>query len=302
LGPISSFEDVEKIWDHIFKEEIRADPAEQPILLTEPPLNSKDNREKIAQSFFEKFRAPSIFIGQSGILSLFSYGQTSGLVLQSGHAITHAIPVVEGRALEKAVLPLSFAGDHLTQHYQQIFSSKKHSFVYWSHLEELRNLNETLSYIAIDLEAEKKKKVERKYQLPDETYILVENEQFLAPEAFFDTKLYKKDLESTGVHNLVFEAIQKCESSQRKALAAKVFLAGGSTLIKGFAARLEKELNKLGSSSLEFKVAAPTTERRPEYAAWIGGSILGSLSSFSSLSVTKQQYEESGASSLKFGF
>jgi len=66
--------------------------------------------------------------------------------------------------------------------------------------------------------------------------------------------------------------------------------AGGNTMFKGFEYRLSTELSTL-DASMEFKVIAPP-ERK--YSAWIGGSILSSLSTFDSVWITKEDYEENG--------
>lgn len=57
-----------------------------------------------------------------------------------------------------------------------------------------------------------------------------------------------------------------------------------------FSNRVKRELQ--GTLSSEVQVYAPP-ER--QYSAWIGGSILGSLSSFSSMAVNKDEYDEEGA-------
>ncbi len=61
-------------------------------------------------------------------------------------------------------------------------------------------------------------------------------------------------------------------------------------MFKGFEYRLSTELSTL-DASMEFKVIAPP-ERK--YSAWIGGSILSSLSTFDSVWITKEDYEENG--------
>ncbi len=63
-------------------------------------------------------------------------------------------------------------------------------------------------------------------------------------------------------------------------------------MFQGFDLRLQKEIVNLAPSNIRVKVIAPP-ERR--YTAWIGGSILSTLSSSNSMWITKEEYQECGA-------
>lgn len=77
---------MEKIWHHTFYNELRIAPEEHSIIITEPVLNPKANREKMAMILFETFAVPAINISIGGVLALYSAGRSTGLVVESGRS------------------------------------------------------------------------------------------------------------------------------------------------------------------------------------------------------------------------
>merc|ERR1712031_46387 len=97
--------------------------------------------------------------------------------------------------------------------------------------------------------------------------------------------------ESAGVHETTYNSIMKCDVDIRKDLYANVVLSGGTTMYAGIADRMSKEITALAPASMKVKIIAPP-ERK--YSAWIGGSILSSLSTFQQMWISKGEYDESG--------
>lgn len=67
------------------------------------PLNPKLNREKMTEIMFDTFNVPSIFISIQSVLSLYSSGSTTGVVIDSGAGVTNTVPIYEGYALPHAI-------------------------------------------------------------------------------------------------------------------------------------------------------------------------------------------------------
>lgn len=73
-GIIQQWDDMQHVWDHTFHEQLQIDPKDCKILLTDPPLNPKGNREKLLQTMFETYGFAAAFIQIQAVLTLYAQG------------------------------------------------------------------------------------------------------------------------------------------------------------------------------------------------------------------------------------
>lgn len=294
-GRVTAWNDMQKIWQAAYNE-LHIVQDQHPVLLTEAPLNPRNNRAKSVEVFFESFNVPALFTQTQSILSLYASGRTTGVVVDSGDGVTCAVPVYKGFALAHAIRRMDLGGRDVTEYLQLLLRKSGANFVSSAEFDIVRDIKEKCCMVAGDINKQEEEETETPgaptdYTLPDGRVVQVGAERFRAPELLFDPN--RLGYEEGGVQHMLSEAIARCDMDLRATLYQEILLAGGGTMCEGFGQRLLSETRLLAPENIKIKIWAPPQRT---LSAWKGGSILASLASFRKMVVTRKEYAEYGMS------
>ncbi|KAL3316928.1 Actin- protein 2 [Cichlidogyrus casuarinus] len=310
-GIVRDWTDMVHLYDYTFgPQKLNINPNECKILLTEPPLNPKKNREKLAEVMFEKYGFQGIYVAIQAVLTLYAQGLNTGVVVDSGDGVTHICPVYDGFSMSHLTKRLDIAGRDITTHLIKLLLLRGYAFNQTADFETVRQMKEKMCYVAYNIEEDEKLALEtttvvKKYTLPDGRVIKLGAERFEAPEALFQPHLVNH--EGYGMAEMLFHTIQQADIDLRPELFKNIVLSGGSTMYPGLPSRLERELKQLYlhhtlkgdvDRLAKFKVGIEDVPQR-KHLVFQGGAVLADLmKNKDSFWISKTAYKESGVNCL----
>jgi actin beta/gamma 1 len=254
------------------------------VLLTEAPMNPKENRERMTQIMFETFTARRFYVAIQAVLSLYASGRTTGVVVDCGDGVSHTVPIYEGYSMPHAIQRINLAGRDLTDYICKILQESKITLTTTAERESAKKIKEDLCYVSMNFseEVDGFQGKEKQFEMPDGTVVTVHNQMIRCPELMFRPSLDGKEM--MGLHELTKKTVNDCDLDVRKDLLGNVVMSGGTTMFPNMPERLQAELQGLVPEATKVKVIAPP-ERM--ISVWIGGSILASLSTFSRMWINR---------------
>ncbi|XP_005049786.1 PREDICTED: actin-related protein 3 [Ficedula albicollis] len=326
-GIVEDWDLMERFMEQVIFKYLRAEPEDHYFLLTEPPLNTPENREYTAEIMFESFNVPGLYIAVQAVLALAASWTSrqvgertlTGTVIDSGDGVTHVIPVAEGYVIGSCIKHIPIAGRDITYFIQQLLREREVGIPPEQSLETAKAVKERFSYVCPDLVKEFNKydtdgtKWIKQYTginaiSKKEFTIDVGYERFLGPEIFFHPEFANPDF-TQPISEVVDEVIQNCPIDVRRPLYKNIVLSGGSTMFRDFGRRLQRDLKRTVDARLKLSEELSGGRLKPKpidvqvithhmqrYAVWFGGSMLASTPEFYQVCHTKKDYEEIGPS------
>eukprot|EP00947_MAST-08B_sp_MAST-8B-sp1_P000659 g659.t1 len=268
-GIVENWDNMEKLWQRCIFKYLRCEPEEHSFLLTEPPLNTPENREYTAEVMFETFNVPGLYIAVQAILALaaswtsrqVSERTLTGTVIDSGDGVTHVIPVAEGYVIGSCIKHIPLAGRDVTLFIQKLMRERGEPVPPEDSLLVAKEVKELYSYTSPDILKEF-----NKYDAKPEKHFKVHTgiqsktkkpwscdvgyERFLGPEIFFNPEIFTPKF-TVPLSDLVDKSILACPIDCRRGLYKNIVLSGGSTMFKDFGRRLNRDIKRKVDGRLE---------------------------------------------------
>ena len=127
-GIVTNWDDMERIWHHVFYNYLRIAPEECMVLMSEVPFNPKANKNKTTQIMFEAFNIPFFYLCITPLLSLYASGRNTCLVIDSGDGATHVVPIFKYHPYTHAVQCHDIRGRAITEYLIKLLCKRGYSF------------------------------------------------------------------------------------------------------------------------------------------------------------------------------
>lgn len=268
-GLVEDWDLMERFFEQCIFKYLRAEPEDHYFLLTEPPLNTPENREYTAEIMFESFNAPGLYIAVQAVLALAASWLSrsveertfTGTVVDSGDGVTHVIPVAEGYVIGSCIKHIPIAGRNITYFIQTLLREREVGIPPEQSMETAKAVKEKYCYICPDIAKEFAKydndlaKWMKRYEginaITKKPFgVDVGYERFLGPEIFFHPEFSNPDF-TTPISEIVDTVIQNCPIDVRRPLYNNIVLSGGSTMFKDFGRRLQRDIKRVVDARLK---------------------------------------------------
>lgn len=285
---------------------LHAEPEKFNILVSISPVLPTNTQQIVAEVLLETFGFQGILLQEQTTMALYSYNCTTGISVNIGDTID-VVPIIDGYKVEGGSFHLPLAGNAISENLSKLATTRDIRYFSEPEMYIIRHVKENLCFLSQDY-AEDMQRCEEtpslytravdvdRFQLPNHRKVIaLDTALFKAPEGLFLPPLWGKDV--PGVHEMIHKSIEQCPLDMRKTLARHIYLSGGTSLLIGFPERLQKELLQL-MPRLEVVVHAKEDRY---HAAYLGASILASLSSFQTSLVKLDNWISQGLDAFKTG-
>ncbi|KAF6777043.1 hypothetical protein AHF37_03552 [Paragonimus kellicotti] len=317
----------------LYYRHLLVNPKDRRVVVVESILGTTELRDIIADVLYNHFEIPSALFAPAHLVTLFTLGLSTALVLDCGHTEAVVIPVSEGYTLLNSWQADQLGSQAVYNNYSELLRKEAFVIDQNGNSTAFANSPENDNLITINLLEDLTVRTcfvspaSRAEEWQNWLIAQAAGEPVAAPkvaEDYFEYPvshggyskrlripsrlrelscecLFRGDNDQSTLATLILKSIQACPVDLRKPLAKNLVLTGGTVNFPGFAARLLEELDRsldladfTSLSALRGTFRIHQPPGEPNYIAWLGGAIFGALECLPGRSLERSVYLEKG--------
>lgn len=331
-GRIVAIDQFESLLHHVLYDRMRwRYGREECLVIAEPVLCSRAEREAIVQLAFEAFSVRGYYVCDAAACALYSCNKQVGLSVDVGHGKAVVAAVTEGATHVAGAAQLAWAGEDLDAYLARMLAASGAGRAAAGQLgpEQLRCLKEQIACVAASADdyrsiagggarvvgaevaaaaaaadkqqqqnlqqhAEEWRRQRGAFTLPDGQVLNLTHEGYSLGEALMRPQ--SAGVAAPTLGEVCCDVVaQHMEASSRKTIWENVLVSGATGAMPGFKERLLAELPLVGPSSASFGLV-PMPNYMPsnskQHAAWMGATVLARVAMHQC--ITANEYDEFG--------
>jgi actin-related protein len=243
-GAIMDWDSYFEILNYIFYSLLRIDTlTDYPVFYCESPFMHKETKEYIARLLFETHGVRSLIMMPTPLLSLFSVGLTTGLVIESGDGLTWVAPIINGVMQEHAVQKVPLAGIDVNHNLKNLLMREGVNITSSAADEIIQDIKEKNCYFVLDPNNPPNSGEKFAAPMPDGSTINIANHVlYEAPEVLFNPSMLGVS-NTMNLPEAVIASLRILDNKFWHELLSHIVFSGGNLSYSGFEQRFQSELN-----------------------------------------------------------
>ncbi|KAI5640926.1 actin domain-containing protein [Phthorimaea operculella] len=288
-GRIVHWDNLERIWHHIFYRELRVAPEDRGVMYDCSSYMPMSEKIRAAQVFFEVLNIPALCIQPTAVLSLYGSGLVTGCTIDMGYDTFDVDPVFVGSMVRFAHMDSGFAGRQMNDYIRRCLAERGFDFGYRTPY-IIDDIIKKHVYVTTNAAMSRSADGRRSFVAPSGEEIDITNEAFLAGEMIFQPDLVLgKKAPYKSLTETICSTVNKCDTELKAELCSGIVMAGALSKIPNVAERLKQEVtDKMG-----IKVNVITADES-YVLGWMGGALFAGIPEGERLWITRRQYDDHG--------
>lgn len=294
------YDQIVEFLQKIFFKHVLVSPKDRKIVIVESVFCPTEIRETLAKALFRHFEVSSVFFVPTHLVVLSTLAVDTALVVDLGYQEGTVMPVFSGIQVLHAFQAQPYGGEAIHNEIKRhlLASGVKEEYLTEKVLEDIKV---RACFVTNFKRAKQYQEEKPPTPCPDVEYPIDGKEVITISGVLRETAmevLFPEDNDHLGLPYIILDAILCCPLDMRKTLAENIFLIGGTSMIMGLTARLKSELEHLLKSDL-YKdklflkdIKFHKAPAKPNFTAWLGGSIYGGTDLVLTRSLTKEMYSK----------